>query len=151
MKLEKLLSIVFILFLSACGGSSDEDTDDQLDLDGTWVSNCRLVGENNSSLHKVIYLNNTLETVTSTFDNRNCSEEPIDVLETIGTFSIGNTIQTSSGLDAVEVTYEFLREDEIFVLLDIIRQEDNTINIGIQDNTDTFPTELDFDIPLIRQ
>lgn len=142
---------MFILFLSACGGSSDEDTDDQLDLDGTWVSNCRLVGENNSSLHKVIYLNNTLETGTSTFDNRNCSEEPIDVLGSIGTFSIGNTILTSSGLDAVEVTYEFLREDEIFVLLDIIRQEGNTINIGIRNNTDTFPTELDFDIPLIRQ
>ncbi len=151
MKIKYILAAVTISIISACGGNGDENYNNQLELNGTWVSNCYTYDDFLYVLEEYIYRNNTFELTGSVFNHSSCSGDPVSIIESAGTFTTGNTIQTSTGLEAIEITYNSISSNQESIILSIIRQDNNTFNHGVSVSGDTFPTELNFDIFLTKQ
>lgn len=145
--------LLIISMISSCGSNKEKISND-LDLNGSWRSNCFLV-DNNSVYIEIVYLDNTFDRTSFRFDNDSCFGEITDAANqtynTYGTFAVGNGIRTDSGLTAFEITYitNLVQIDPSY--LDIIRLEGDTFNEGIRNNTNSFPTELDFNIIFTRK
>lgn len=142
---------LFIILLSGCGGVSNKAQLTPLDLDGTWMSNCYLNSVNKYIVDVFTFSGNSFTTSYKTWENSSCSGNPISADEGFGTFTVGNTITTPSGLQATEVDFEAIFNGQTIKIMDIIRKKGNTYNYGVFIGKNTRPTDLDFHITLTKQ
>lgn len=141
------LSVLLSVIIISC-----ESTDDgSLDLEGTWVSNCYMDDIDEYTVDAFVFSGNAFVTSYQTWDNSSCIGTPIYSDSGSGTFSIGSTIVTSSGLEAIEVDFNLNYHGLTFTVLDIIRRNGNEFNYGVFIGLNTRPTEIDFNIILTKQ
>ena len=150
-KISAIFSFLILLCSCGGGGGGNSTVTPSLDLEGTWVSNCYLDGINEYTVDDFVFSGNTVSASYKTWDNSSCSGIPIDSDGGSGTFTVGKTMTTSSGLEAVEVDFNIIFNGQTFTVLDIITRNGNEFNYGIFNGLNTRPTELNFDVILTKQ
>ncbi len=143
------LIILSALCLASCGGDNSSNL---LNLSGKWTSDCYLdvpnIISNEHIIEEFVFSNGTFEHSTRTWTNSTCSGEENSNYIWSGTYIVGNSIITSSGLEAVEVDFDY--DENGFKWLQIIRLNGNEFNYGVF-NDGIRPVELDFWITLTKQ
>ena len=156
MKQNVIIGFMLIVALSACGGRGGSNVTDvvntgSLELDGTWISNCYYDDEGVYTIDEFTFSGNSFEARYESFNNSSCLGSPLESDSAGGTFTVGNTIIASSGLEAVEVDFIISYQGEIFTALDLIRQEGDQFYYGEFNGSSSRPIDLNFDIVLVKQ
>ena len=149
------ISLFFLVaFLTACGGGESDGNTNLLELDGRWVTDCLSVSGNRFEIDEIVFSGNTFETSIQVWENSSCSGDTYLSGGSSGTFTVGEIITTSSGLEAVEVDLENVvagAEGAALEILTIFRQEGDELVGARSIELDVRPTELNFDIIFTRQ
>jgi len=150
MYLKIICSLIITISLCSCESSGDASSTSNLDLDGTWVSNCYLDDFDEYTIDVFVFSGSTFETSYKTWDNSTCTGTPMFADSASGAFTVGKTITTASGLEATEVDFTVSYYGQTFLVLDIIRKNGDEFNYGVYLGLNTRPTELDFNIVLSK-
>jgi hypothetical protein len=153
MKLSSLFIVVGFM-LSACGGSNSSDNEiaDPLGINGKWVSNCYYDAEfDDYTLEEYTLSGYTIVADLKSFNDSSCLGVPYiqDVIS--GTFSSGEIITTSGGLQAIEFNATITIDNQDIEVFDLIRVDGNTFNWGVYIDGTTRPTAMDFNITYTKQ
>ncbi len=151
----KSLTVFFsAILLTACGGGESDGDTNLLELEGRWVTGCLSVSGNRFEIDEFIFSGNTFETSIQVWENSSCSGDTFLSGGSSGTFTVGEVITTSSGLEAVEVDLENVvagAEGAALEILTIFRQEGDELVGARSIDLDVRPTELNFDVIFTRQ
>lgn len=152
-----LLTLPLSLILVACGaggGSSMEPTSENQiltqELDGTWASSC----QQNNNTHSIDTLTFTEDKVIIKYEeflNPECSGTPTSSAGAKGTYSLGNTVETSTGETATEINYTLTIQNETFVSLDLIQVNGDSFYTGKYIDHQARTNELELDVIMVKQ
>jgi|GEM_PF-3380078 len=147
--------VLSLTALISCGG----DNGNASELEGTWISNCYLDSVNNDGnyiVSEVSYQGSLSNHYYRVYDDASC-EILIYPGNTSVTYSLGKSIITGSGLNAVELNYSFSYEIDGQVVegntYTIISISDNTYYTALSPSRDlaSRPIELDFNTIFTKQ
>jgi len=149
------LSFFAVLSLTACkdSGSSSSDNPaniDSLELDGTWASNCYQDDNNEYTIDEFSFSGNTFTASYRSYNDSSCSGDLISSESGSGTFSVGDTITTSLGVEAVEIDFRIEFQGQSIEILDLIKMDGNQFHYGLHIDEDTRPIELDYEVTLTK-
>jgi len=149
------LSVMFLIVSCGGGGSNnDVSSDSQIDLelDGTWVSNCYFDSDDGEYIiDTFVFLESSVVASFNAYNNSSCSNGPILSGNGSGIFSVGNEIDTEGGLEAFEIDFNIVILGHEVHHLDIIRVNGDEFNFGIATDDEARPTQIDFDITFTIQ
>lgn len=147
--------IVLTLFIAACGGGGDSalsESSDPIGLNGTWVSECYYDDEFDEYTREELRFSGfDFSALVQNYSNANCLGAPDDEGSFSGTFSVGSTITTVRGLEAVEIDFTFQVGNQTDTVNDIVRVDSDRLWFGEETNNGSRPNRLNFDVEYTRQ
>jgi hypothetical protein len=151
MKIGSFIVFLAISFLVACS-SGGKDTPDPLGINGLWTASCYYDEEfDDYNIETYRFNGFSITASLEVYSNSSCTGEPDIAVSGSGTFTLGNTVITSGGPEAIEFDVILKVEDKTIQVSDLIRVDGDSLYWGVYIDGDTRPTEIDFDETYIRQ
>jgi len=144
MKSMKFTIIALFTFLISCDSTNEVNANGLPELEGTWILSCQSDSFGEHTTQELILTNSTLELTTLYWDNSLCTGESIDMDESIGTYSIGSSFTSSSGLEVYEIDIFVSIGTQTVTFLDIVYLTSDQLNFGIYSLPNVRPTQINF-------
>ena len=151
MKIGSSIVCLAVIFLVACS-SGGNDTPDPLGINGLWSASCYYDEEyGDYNLESYIFNGYSLTASLEVYSNSLCTGQPDIEVSGSGTFTLGNTVITAGGPEAIEFDVILKIEDQTLQVADLIRVDGDSLNWGVYIDGSIRPTEIDFDETYFRQ
>jgi hypothetical protein len=149
---RSIFVVLFITMLTACSSGGNDDVSDPLGINGFWLSNCYYDEEfEDYTIDEYTFASYTVVAYFESFYDSSCSGTPYTEGEASGSFSLGETITTSGGVEAVEFNAKATIDNQVIEAFDLIRVDGNTFNWGVSIDGTIRPTAIDFNITYTKQ
>jgi hypothetical protein len=155
--IQKYYILLVVFCLAACGGKEQENTYPlQTALKGTWLENCYSDGPYTSQISGFEFNGSNFKVLnTSWAGNSTCAGDPYNSGIFSGDYSVGESITTDSGLNAMQINFEYDNESGVSDTFNILRLEGEEFILGDSDlvinSIFSRPTALDFDTVYVKQ
>ncbi len=134
-----ITSLVIVMLISGCG--SDDDTNVSMtitELEGKWSQQCIDLMVGTSLKPSVTFSGSTYTALDINYSDSQCITANFTGTAS-GTFEIGNTITTSSGLSAKNIDFHQLKENGLDVnrnIFSIFQKDNETLYLGDNNSAD---------------
>ena len=141
----------FLLLIIILGCEESSNSNPVLDINGSWVSLCGPLGSDDDSFvadEYLIYVRTfnigSLSILATIYSDPDCVNETGETSTLVGSYSIGESIISSSGLDVYEINLTTTIQNVESTRLDIVRRDDNKLYFGASMPENSRPIDLDF-------